>query len=197
MARKSKKNVSRKKRIGLSSGKKKRRTTAREIAKFAALNPRFFSRVKQEFHDFDYIDKLDDKNKALLNSFIEETLNARFNHNGKKLYKSKKAKREMYRDNNSRQRDVTSLGKARGKYIDIDPNVYIEHEQSRLIDQHLHILDFEDAILKPEETPGLLTKREFIKLMDSGAYVPMEIIAFYEEYYNLPEESSVKPSKKR
>lgn len=131
-----------------------------------------------------------------MNSFVEETLNARFNHKGKKLYKSKRVKREMYRDNNSRQRDVTSLGKARGKYIDIDPNVYIEHEQSKLIDQHLHILDFEDTILNPKETMELMTKREFIRLMESGAYVPMEIMAFYEEYYDLPK-SSVKTSKKR
>lgn len=131
-----------------------------------------------------------------MNSFFEETLNARFNHNGKKLYKSKKAKREMYRDNNSRQRDVTSLGKARGKYVDIDPNIYIELEQGRLIEQNMHILDFEDNMIKKEAPTELLTKREFIKLMDSGAFVPMEIIAFYEEYYDLPE-SSVKTSKKR
>lgn len=185
MAKKTKKNVSRKKKYPISQNTKKRRRTVRETVKHAALNPRFFSKIKQEYHDLDYVDQLSAKDKAWLASFMEETLGARFNHNGKKLIKSKTKKRQIYSENNARQRDVTSIGKAIGGYIDLDPEAVIEHLQNKMLGENIQAIDFHEEMTKKQEEPELLTKNEYLKLKKSGAAIPEEMAAFYDKVFKL------------
>lgn len=50
-----------------------------------------------------------------LNSFVEEHINANFKHKGIKLMKKVAEKRERYRRNNSRNKDIYTREKAQGK----------------------------------------------------------------------------------
>lgn len=63
---------------------------------------------------------MSEKDKAWLNSFNEETVGAKFNHKGKKLYKSKKAKRELYSKNNARNRCMYSKAKAQDALVNLN-----------------------------------------------------------------------------
>jgi len=66
--------------------------------------------------DFDYIHKLNDKEKEALNDFIEEYYLANFAHTGKKKYhKTKEEKRKIYYENNVSNRCVMSLHNSKGK----------------------------------------------------------------------------------
>jgi hypothetical protein len=182
MAIKTKKNVKRKKVTPSKKGKPARTASARETSKFAGLNKRYFSKVKQEFHDIDYSDKLSYKEKEFLSSFMEEILGARFNHNGKKLNKTKSSKREIYNENNARQRDTYAQGRATGRMVDIDPEVAMSVWQERYINHN-----YEDDMFKPKEEIGLMTKREYQRLVDSGADIPEDMVIFYTMYYDLEE----------
>lgn len=80
------------------------------------MNKNLFSRIKQEYHDIDYVNQLNDKEKEWLSRFMEEDLGARLNHDGPKVYKKKTSKTEVYRRNNQRNRDLYSLIRATGKF---------------------------------------------------------------------------------
>ncbi len=180
MATKANKNVKRKKSTPSKKNKPQGATSARKTNKLAGLNPRLFSKIKQEFHDIDYAKDLPPKLQEYMASFMEESLGARFNHDGKKHIKSKANKKKIYTENNARQRDTYALTRATGRMVDIDPEIAVSIWQERYLDH-----DFEDSMLKQEEKPELLTKREFKKLLDSGAEIPFEMLAFYMDYYDL------------
>jgi predicted NACHT family NTPase len=57
----------------------------------------------------DYVDQLSDKEKEWLTAFVREEVLADFAHTGKKLNKTKKAKREIYNKNNASNRCIYSL----------------------------------------------------------------------------------------
>ena len=155
-------------------------TTARATSKHPGLNPKLFSRIKQEFHDIDYAEQLSEKDKDYLSSFMEEKLGARFNHDGKKHHKTKSSKRGIYNENNARQRDTYSLGRATGKMVDIDPEIAVGIWQEKYLNY-----DFEESMIPEKEVPELLTKREFNKLLKDGAELPFEMMAFYIDYYDI------------
>jgi hypothetical protein len=169
-----------KRKVKKKAGTKKKKTI-RDKNRFSALEKRFFSRVKQEYHDFDYIDKLGDKDKSILNSFIEESLGARFNHDGKKIYKSKTKQREIFNENNSRQRDLYSLLKAQGRLMDVPTDRAIHEWQEK----YENLNPEEQLLKKPDviEETEVLTRREYERLKASGAYIPMEMLAFYDDLY--------------
>lgn len=80
--------------------------------------------MRAEALDMDYIHKLSPDEKEFLNSFIEETVNANFNHKGKKLIKKTKSKafnrdmrKKIYDDNNARNADVYTRKRAMGEII--------------------------------------------------------------------------------
>ena len=143
------------------------------------LNKRKFSKVKQEFHDIDYADQLNDKDKLFLSSFMEEHLGARLNHCGKKHNKSKASKRAIYNQNNARQRDVYSQTKATGRLLD-NPETAIQIWQERYMD-----VNFEEIMLAKEPAQTIMTRREWIRLLDSGADISEEMRIFYMMYYDL------------
>lgn len=106
--------------LGKSKKRKKRKAQKRDLTNLPGLKKNLFSKIKQEYHDMDYIDKLSDKDKAWLSAFMEEDLGANLNHKGKKIYRKKDSKRECFRRNNQRNRDLYSLIRATGR---IDYNI--------------------------------------------------------------------------
>lgn len=67
---------------------------------------------RNDYADYDYLDKLDLKSLNWLKGFNREYVNADFKHNYKKLYKNKTAKRAIYNLNNARNRCLYNLTKA-------------------------------------------------------------------------------------
>jgi hypothetical protein len=96
------------------------------------FNKHYTSRVRQEFLDIDYLDQLSDKEKQFLHSFLEEYLGGNFQHSGKQLIKSKKKMRELWRENNSRNRDLYGLSKARGALFSLDEIGYNAVDQNMI-----------------------------------------------------------------
>lgn len=88
----------------------------RDKSKNPGLNKRFFSRIKQEYHDIDYADQLTEEEKEWLSNFMEEDLGANFKHKGERIM-DKEGEKESYRRNNSRNRDLYSLKKGVGLMI--------------------------------------------------------------------------------
>jgi hypothetical protein len=104
------------KRLAVKNEKKKK--TPRRKVKYPALKKQYNSRIRQEYIDYDYIDQLGKKELDFLNRFTEEETNANFKHGGKLINKTDKEKRACYNRNNSRNRDIYSIAKARGQVID-------------------------------------------------------------------------------
>lgn len=85
---------------------KKTISTKRDRIQYVGLKPHYFPKTKKELIDFDYLDKLSPEELEWLSSFMEEWAGARFNHPYQKHHKGIQAKREIYRSNNSRNRDL-------------------------------------------------------------------------------------------
>lgn len=121
----------------------KKKATSKSRNVISGLNRNKFSRIKQEFHDIDYADKLTQEEKIWLATFMEEDLGARMKHPGKKIYKKKKDKLEAYRRNNKRNWDIYSIARATGMFDNEELN-------NTMLDsrQNLETTHPEDAIVE-------------------------------------------------
>lgn len=90
----------------------------RNQAKFPALEKKYNLLSRQELIDFDYIDKLNDKEKEWLNKFVEEEVNASFKHS-KPLNRTKKQRQACYTKNNARNRCILTKNKMLGNVDDL------------------------------------------------------------------------------
>lgn len=103
-----------------STGKKP--STRRDREEYPALNPATNLRTRTELIDYDYLDKLDEKQLQWLNDFTEEEIIAAVDKNPRKnrFNKTRKKVKECYQRNNARNRDVVSRQKAGKvlKYLD-------------------------------------------------------------------------------
>lgn len=88
-------------------------------------------KTRSNLIDYDYLDKLSDKELAFLNAFTSEYINADMNHNGPKLHKTKKQKKDCYDRNNARNRDILTRAQAMGvsDYLDDVFSNEAEYEQ--------------------------------------------------------------------
>lgn len=93
----------------------KKRPNRRSKQKYPALNPRFNLKTRTDLIDYDYLEKLSDKEKEWLNKFSEEYINASFDK--KALHKTKALKKDCYDRNNSRNRDILTRSKASGQSL--------------------------------------------------------------------------------
>jgi hypothetical protein len=107
--------------------------TRRNSVSYPALKPEYNIKIRQEYIDFDYIDKLNPSEKRWLNNFVEEELIANVEHPGTKLndfqtkdlvIKKKKVhrkvnsnKKRIFDNNNARNRCGISKAKASGKLM--------------------------------------------------------------------------------
>ncbi len=142
--------------------------------KNAGLNPRKFSKVKQEFHDFDYIKLLSPKEKQFLSDFTWEYLGA--NLTEAKYHKTKKARKDVFDANNARQRDIYSQRRAEGRLFSMTPEVAAWHSENNWYEP-----DIEPNLQQNE----YLTESEFLDLLKNGAIIPDSLVIFYKKLYKL------------
>lgn len=77
--------------------------------------------VRQEYTDFDYLDKLNAKELEWLAKFNNEHLNASFDKNNKNnIVKDKKTKKQIYNENNARNRCQFGRNKMAKKILTYD-----------------------------------------------------------------------------
>jgi septum formation topological specificity factor MinE len=103
------------------------------------LNPKLNSRIRQEYLDYDYLDKLGAEERAWLNQFSGEYYNASLvldNENEldpkQNLHKDPKYKKELYDANNARNRCQYGLVKNRvalTKLVNYDDLINVVEEQ--------------------------------------------------------------------
>ena len=88
------------------------------MEKYPALKPELNLKTRYEQIDIDYLNKLTEEEKAWLNKFMEEYVNASFQHKNV-IQKSSKHKKDSYDRNNSRNRDILTRAKATGLIVSI------------------------------------------------------------------------------
>ena len=123
---------------------KKKKTTRkkRSQVKNAALKKQYNSKIRQEYLDYDYLDKLNEEEMAWLNNFTEEHLNANFAHNGEKLIEDPEYKKKIYNENNARNRCVYSTQRAQGRLHGIEETFATETKDTVVSNNEL-----EDALI--------------------------------------------------
>lgn len=91
----------------------------RSDVKFPGLNPNYNSKIKQEYLDYDYVNKLSESDKAFLNKFTEEFYGAALDvHNlENNLHNTQQLKKDCQDRNNSRNRCIYSIQRAQGRLI--------------------------------------------------------------------------------
>lgn len=93
----------------------RKKQSRRSKQKYPALTKGYNLKRRAELLDIDYVDKLSEKEKAWYNAFLEEEVNANFNHEGPKVNpRNKKNKKRVYDANNARNRDILTRVKASG-----------------------------------------------------------------------------------
>jgi len=142
----------------------------RDLTPKPGLKKTLFSRIKQEYHDVDYADKLSEKDSEWLSRFMEEDLGANLNHKGAKVYKKKLGKAECYRRNNQRNRDLYSLAQATGK-LDVIDDSPTSNPENALVE-----------LLDNKDKANILSLKEFLKYKDQ---LTEETLEFYINHYKL------------
>lgn len=116
---------------------KKENPTKRSKSKYPNLDPKLNIKIRQDLFECDYLDQLSDKEKAWLDQFNGEYINASFNSKNpkKNLHKTKDQRKACYDANNARNRDVLSRAKAQGKSLYLEELVTSEDELNEKLEQ--------------------------------------------------------------
>lgn len=96
--------------------------TKRSKIKYSALDPSVNLKTRYELiADYDYLNKLSEKEKAWLNKFTKEYVNADLDtkRKSKNLHKTDRLRKDCYDRNNARNRCVLTRAKASGKAYQI------------------------------------------------------------------------------
>jgi hypothetical protein len=106
----------------MSQKKKKKayKKIPRNKLKYPSFNVLRAVANRREELEVDYLDQLNDEEKAFLNQFQEEHILANFQNKDKLLDKSDEYRKERYRANNCRNRDTYINNKVQGKLIMLD-----------------------------------------------------------------------------
>lgn len=143
MKRKTKRRASKKLLKTTPTPKKK---TQRSRHRHASLMPRFISKIKQEYLDYDYINKLSESDKDFLAAFTSEYLNADFKHPLKRVIKkTKKNTKASYDGNNARNRCMYSNNRAKGN-LNMVPQEKVNNYFGEIKDYSTN--ETEDALLE-------------------------------------------------
>lgn len=98
----------------------------RHREKYPTFNVKRQVSNRRELLEADYIDKLSDKEKDWLNRFNEEFVIANFNHKGKLIDGSKKARKKSYDANNARNRCQYTKAKVTGLLNNAPTEAYLK-----------------------------------------------------------------------
>lgn len=118
---------------------KRKKTNRRSKSKYPAINVNLNLKTRyEEIADIaSYFHTLPPSAKKFMHSFVEEYVNANFNHKGKPIYTEVEDKRAIYNRNNARNRDILTRSKASGQYVAIDdPNTQKDALEGSLIKQN-------------------------------------------------------------
>lgn len=109
--------------------KKPKKVTKRSRTKYPGLSKQLYSKIKQEFFDIDYVNKLSEEEKEWLNNFMNGDLGANTKDNP--VFEDYEEKRKCWKKNNDRNNDVYSIMRATGKLSDvtISPTESVDLEQ--------------------------------------------------------------------
>jgi hypothetical protein len=110
-----------------------KKKTKRSRVKYSALDPTVNLKTRYELiADYDYLDKLNDQEKAWLNKFTKEYVNADLDTKkaGKNLHRTKSLRKDCYDRNNARNRCVWTKCKASGNFASLEdvPKKVIDNE---------------------------------------------------------------------
>jgi len=101
-----------------------KRKTRRQNVKNPSLKARYNSKIRQEYIDMDYIDKLSDDEKAWMNDFMSEWNNASVGKQAEaeqnRFHKTAKEVKECTDRNNARNVDIYGVAKAKGMISKLD-----------------------------------------------------------------------------
>jgi hypothetical protein len=119
-----------------------KKQSKRSKTKYPALKPELNLRSRYDIIDYDYVDKLSEKDKAWLNKFTEEDVNASLDRKdlSNNIHKTIEQKKDIDRRNNTRKNDAYTRSKA-GFNLD-----YIEDlSEETSVDTEDKIIDRIDA----------------------------------------------------
>lgn len=74
---------------------------------------------------------------------MQEDLGANLRHSGRKKYKTKQDKKDVFDRNNARNRDIYSLAKATGRTVDVPYDVILKSQEDSYVD-----FDYESELIK-------------------------------------------------
>ena len=97
-----------------------KKKTKRSQVKHPSLEKHYNSRVRQEYLDADYLDQLSPDELDWYARFMEEENNANFNHKGETLINDPEKRKEIYNQNNARNRCLYGRAKAHGNMSKYD-----------------------------------------------------------------------------
>ena len=145
--RKISKKVARRKK-SKTKAKPKKKIRKWDTVKLNGLAKNLFSKIKQEYWDYDYIEQLSDKEKAWLNEFVLEYLGANLDNKSnpeRRIFHNKKKawRKNCFDMNNSRNRDILSVMRAQG-LIDYGYGSDIDEENSPTWFSEDDMLDYID-----------------------------------------------------
>lgn len=125
----------------------------RSKQKLPGLDKKKNLKIRQEYIDYDYIDKLSQEEKEWLNQFTEEYISGSFkktksgNYSSKNLHKSKKLRKDCYDRNNSRNRDLYGITKINNMLHDQEKILTTVVEKKKDTSK-TNINETEDAIIE-------------------------------------------------
>lgn len=95
----------------------KKKKSLRSRTKFPALKPELNLKSRTELIDYDYIDKLSEEEKAWLNKFTEEYVNANLDRKNleNNLHKTRELIKDCDKRNNDWKADILTRSKASGQ----------------------------------------------------------------------------------
>ena len=118
------------------------------------MKSRYNSKIRQEYLDYDYVDKLNDEEKEWLNNFTAEWNNANYNHSGDIVDGSVKgdaSRKANYDRNNARNRCIYGIAKAKGALRDVSNLTDIIEGKQYDGDTEDHLIDLLDYKIEQEK----------------------------------------------
>lgn len=148
----------------MSKIKVKNQKIPRDKEKYPALNPKRAVGNRRELLEIDYLDQLSEKDKDWLNRFNEEFVIANYQHKGKKIDKSKKARKASYDRNNARNRCTYTKAKVTGLLNNTPTEEYLT---AAIDNKHRKtVSNMEDVLIETIDMKARLKRRK--KLNDGN-----------------------------
>jgi hypothetical protein len=114
----------------------KKKTSKRKRTKYPGLNKNCYSRIKQEFFDLDYVDKLSEEEKQWMNDFMNGHLGA--NTKDTPIFPNYEDKQKCWKMNNDRNIDTYSIKRVTGELSDV---ATMPEEKTEYIDELIAYID--------------------------------------------------------